>query len=154
MNEEIDPVEKLLASMSPASLNNDLMARLTAARPTAAPMRNAAWSFLARWIAPLGAVAAVALVTVKVLESHNVVTTPVVASVPAKTNSKTMPVIVEDHLLHAREMGVMVGPNQRPYQVMEYQWVESETIVPGANAPKVRLETTRRQIVPVQLEVY
>jgi hypothetical protein len=77
------------------------------------------------------------------------------ASVAAAASpAKAMPMMVENHLTQAREMGVMVGPNRQPYRMMEYQWVEAETIVPGANAPAIRLETTRRQIVPIQLEVY
>lgn len=154
MNEEKDPVEILLERMRPAELNNDLMARLTAARGTIAPARSHWLGGILRWLAPVGAVAGVAFLTVKVLESGpgaqpqsaGVATTPVA--------TKTMPVLVQDNMLKAREMGVIVGPNRQPYQVMEYQWVESEMIVPGANAPAVRVETTRRHIVPVELEVY
>lgn len=151
MNDEMDPVEKLLAGMAPASLGNDLMARLTAARPSAAPARSRVRDIIIRWLVPSAAVACVALVTVKFLDATPQVPTPVaVASSPAKA----MPMMVENHLTQAREMGVMVGPNRQPYQMMEYQWVEAETIVPGSNAPAIRLETTRRQIVPIQLEVY
>ncbi|MEK0449243.1 MAG: hypothetical protein RL088_1511 [Verrucomicrobiota bacterium] len=157
MNEEKDPVEILLERMRPADLNNDLMARLTAARGTIAPARSHWFGGILRWLTPVGAVAAVALLTVKVLDSGTAGTavkpqSAGVATTPVAT--KTMPVLVQDNMLKAREMGVIVGPNRQPYQVMEYQWVESETIVPGSNAPAVRVETTRRHIVPVELEVY
>ena len=147
----MDPVEKLLAGMTPASLSNDLMARLTAARPSAAPARSRVRDIIIRWLVPSTAVACVALVTVKFLDATPQVPAPIaVASSPAKA----MPMMVENHLTQARDMGIMVGPNRQPYQMMEYQWVEAETIVPGSNAPAIRLETTRRQIVPIQLEVY
>ena len=144
-----DPVESLLAQMKPAAMSNDLMARLTAARPVASSKGKRAWSFFGRWLAPIGAVACVALVTVTVLNST---AKPPIA--PLAATQTVMPVFVQDHTLKAREMGVMVGPNRTPYQMVEYQWVESETIVPGKNAPAIRVETTRREIVPVQLEVY
>ena len=147
-------MEILLARMKPAPMNNDLMARLTAARPTTAPKRSSAWSFLGRWAFAAGAVACAAVVTVKVLDSTTTTAKNIAAGNPEKTAAKNMPVIVQDNMLQAREMGVMMGPNRQPYQVMEYQWVESETLVPGTNVPSVRLETTRRQIVPVRLEVY
>ena len=148
MSDEQDPVESLLARLKPAAMSNDLMARLTAARPAPAAKGVRTWDFLRRWVTPLGAVACVALVTVRVLDFTDKPVPPIVAV------SKPMPVIVQNHTLQAREMGVMVGPNRQPYQMVEYQWVESETILPGANAPAVRLETTRREIVPVQLEIY
>ena len=151
MNEEMDPMEKLLAGMTPASFSNDLMARLTAARPSSAPARSRFRDVITRWLLPSAAVACAALVTVKFLDA-----TPQAPASVALTGSltKAMPMMVENHLTQAREMGVMVGPNRQPYQMMEYQWVEAETIVPGSNAPAIRLETTRRQIVPIQLEVY
>ena len=154
MSEEHDPVEMLLARMKPAPMNTDLMARLTAARPTTSPKRSGAWSFLSRWAFAAGAVACAAVVTVKVLDSSTNTAKDIASDNPEKAAAKNMPVIVQDNMLQAREMGVMMGPNRQPYQVMEYQWVESETLVPGTNVPSVRLETTRRQIVPVRLEVY
>lgn len=151
MNDEMDPVEKLLAGMAPASLSNDLMARLTAARPSSVPARLRFRDVITRWLLPAAAVACAAFATVKFLDA-----TPQTAASVAVTSTqpKAMPMMVENHLTQAREMGVMVGPNRQPYQMMEYQWVEAETIVPGSNAPAIRLETTRRQIVPIQLEVY
>lgn len=148
MSEEQDPVEALLARMKPAAMSNELMARLTAARPTSAAKIAKMWDFLRRWVMPVSAVACVALVTVQVLDFT---AKPIP---PVATASKPIPVIVQNHTLQAREMGVIVGPNRQPYQMVEYQLVESETILPGANAPAVRLETTRREIVPVQLEIY
>jgi hypothetical protein len=154
MNEEKDSLEILLERMRPAELNNNLMARLTAARGAIAPARSGwAIGFL-RWLAPVGAVAGVAFLTVKVLDSDPAAKPQTAEVSPAPAVTKKMPVLVQDNMLKAREMGIIVGPNRQPYQVMEYQWVESEMIVPGANAPAVRVETTRRHIVPVELEVY
>ena len=48
MTNDQDPVEALLARMKPAELNNDLMARLTAARSKVTPKRTRAWDFLSR----------------------------------------------------------------------------------------------------------
>ncbi len=154
MNEEKDSLETLLERMRPAQMSNDLMARLTAARATIAPARSRWATGFLRWFAPVGAVAGVAFLTVKVLDSAPDAKPQTADISPAPAVTKTMPVLVQDNMLKAREMGVIVGPNRQPYQVMEYQWVESETIVPGANAPAVRVETTRRHIVPVELEIY
>lgn len=155
MNEEQDPVETLLAQMKPAEMSNDLMARLTGVRSKVAPQPRRKFEFLTRFFIPAATVACVAVLTVKILDSG--VQKPALSSLAAVTPGavqKAMPVVVQDNMLKAREMGVIVGPNRQPYRVMEYQWVESETIVPGTDVPSVRLETTRRQIVPVQIEVY
>ncbi len=136
--------------MKPAPMSNDLMARLTAARPTEAPKRSRTWQLLSRWVLPASAAACAAFITVKVLDfSHE--KKPTAAP---KVATKSLPVVVQDHMLQAREMGVMVGPNRQPYKVMEYQWTEAETILSGPNVPSVRLETTHRQIVPEAIEIY
>lgn len=154
MSDPQDPVEALLMRMKPAPMSNDLMARLTAARPTETPKRSRAWHFLSRWVLPASAAACAALITVKVLDFSHEKKPTASASTPAKSAGKSLPVIVQDHMLQAREMGVMVGPNRQPYKVMEYQWTEAETILSGPNVPSVRLETTHRQIVPEELEIY
>jgi hypothetical protein len=155
MKEENDPVEVLLAKMRPAELNNDLMARLTASRANVVPSKATRGSFLSRLFFPIATVACVAVLTVKFLDGGTKIQSqPPVAATSPETANKQLPVVVQDHLMHARDMGVVVGPNRQPYRVMEYQWVESDTIVPGKNAPAVRLETTRRHIVPVEIEIY
>jgi hypothetical protein len=154
MNEEQDPVETLLARMKPAEMSNDLMARLTAVRSKIAPAPKSRFEFFTRFFIPAATVACVAVLTVKFLDGGVQKPTNALAAAAPTPSQNTMPVVVQDNMLQAREMGVMVGPNRQPYRVMEYQWVESEIIMPGANVPPVRLETTRRQIVPVQIEVY
>ena len=150
MSDPQDPVEALLMGMKPAPMSNDLMARLTAARPTEAPKRSRTWQLLSRWVLPASAAACAAFITVKVLD-FSPEKKPTAAP---KVATKSLPVVVQDHMLQAREMGVMVGPNRQPYKVMEYQWTEAETILSGPNVPSVRLETTHRQIVPEAIEIY
>ena len=155
MNEEQEPVKTLLARMKPAEMSNDLMARLTAVRSQVAPKPKRTFEFFTRFFIPAATVACVAVLTVKLLDGGVQKPAPkAVAEVAPNPAQNAMPVSVPNNMLQAREVGVIVGPNGQPYRVMEYQWVEAETIVSGANVPPVRLETTRRQIVPVRLEVY
>jgi hypothetical protein len=65
-----------------------------------------------------------------------------------------MPFEREDFLLGARDVGFLVGPNQRPYRVVEIEWLEQDTVRPSAQSPGVRVETKRREVIPVALEIF
>jgi hypothetical protein len=164
-----DPIEDALSRMKPAEMPPALMARLTAARAQvagkpeakAAGGRRAGW--LLRWLAPVGVCAAVAVATVAFLESNHAGgsggTQPLIADntgpgtkVPAGGNA--LPFESEDRLVNAREVGFVVAPNRRPFRLMQVDWVQSDTLQPPGGGAAVRVETTRRQVVPVAVEIY
>jgi hypothetical protein len=164
-----DPIEDALSRMKPAELSPEQMARLTAARAEVAPKepeksrgRPAGSAWLTRWLLPVMGCAAVALATVMVLESdkrgepQRVLADNHVR--PFMTNPARqeglVPFDMEDRLVGAREVGLVVAPNQRPIRIMEFDWLQSDTLKPGDGGSAVRVETTRRQVVPVALEVY
>jgi hypothetical protein len=141
-----DPIEDALEKMKPAELPPALMARLTAARPQCANETQGLWR---RWLIPLaaaGCAAALALAYLNFTEN------------PPKpqrlAQAEPLPSERNDYLLASREVGVFVAPNQRPYRVMELEWLEEETIRSGERGPALRVETKRRDVVPVALEIF
>ncbi len=163
-----DPIEDALSRMKPAELSPELMARLTAARARVAPQEEksrgrSAWSiFVTRWLLPAVGCAAVAVATVAVLNSDHPGQQPQILADNPVPPSMTLPpgqdgplpFDIEDRLVGAREVGLVVAPNQRPIRIMEFDWLQSDTLKPGDGGSAVRVETTRRQVVPVSLEVY
>src|SRR5688500_15375018 len=120
----------------------ELMARLTAARAQVVAKEPASGGFWRRWLLPLAAgscAAAVALVFLKRQDPPKPVHPAIAASEP-------LPFEREDFLVGARDVGVLVGPNQRPYRVVEIEWLEHDTVRPSALGPAVRVETTRREV--------
>lgn len=154
-----DPIEDALNRLKPAEMPNDLMARLSAARslianPGAkeAPARQP--GFLARWLLPLGVCAAAAAATVAALQfsGDKPVEPGPVAS--ASESAPAVPFEREDRFVGAREVGLIVPPNQPPIRLMEVEWMEADTLHSGPNGHGVRVETRRRGVVPMTLEVY
>ena len=143
-----DPIEEALRGMRPAELPPQLMARLTAARPQ--PRERSAWqSVLLRWLLPLTASACVAVATFFWLEKNR--PSAVATAVP---ESRALPIESEDYLVGARPVGILVAPNQRPYRLMEVEWLEHETVRAGAGGAALHTATTRRDVIPVALELY
>jgi len=159
-----DPIEDALSRMKPAKLAPDLMARLTAARAKVAgsPPERAGRSWwagvLSRWLLPATACAAVAAATVAYLESGPKAKDSYVDNTPrggmTLPASDALPFESEDRLLGAREVGIVTAPHVRPFRLMEVEWLESDTLQPRDNGSAVRVETTRRQVLPVALEIY
>ena len=147
MNEH-DSIEKALAELKPAELPPQLMARLTAARPQAAKAEpRGLGALLLRWLLPLG-VGACAAVAVLTFLQHDAVKPAV-----AKRNAP-MPFESEERLVSARDMGVVNAPGNRPFRLVEVEWLVSDTVRPRESGPAVRVETTRREVIPVALEIY
>lgn len=165
-----DPIEDALSRMKPAEMPSSLMARLTAARsqvaaqPKAAASAKSAWlNFLNHWVLPASVCAAVAVATVAWLDSGKPPGggTGLIAGDPKpqpktgnQPNVSGLPFESEERLVAAREMGIVAPPHQRPFRVMELEWVQADTLQPGTDGSAVRVETTRRQVVPVALEIY
>jgi hypothetical protein len=148
-----DPLEEALQRMKPAEMPPALMARLTAARPqpreltTPAP---AGWgAFFRRWLIPLTAGTCAAVATVAWLRNND---TPTVTQPPLAQNQT--PYERNDFLTGARDRGVVVAPDQKPYRLMEVEWSEEDTVRPKADGSAIRVETKRRAVVPVPLEVF
>ena len=143
-----DPIEEALRGLRPAEMPPQLMACLTAARPQ--PRERFAWRGLFfRWLLPLTASACVAVATFFWLEKNR---PPAVST--AAQESSALPVESEDFLVRARPVGILVAPNQRPYRLMEVEWLEHETVRNGAGGEALHTATTRRDVIPVALELY
>lgn len=153
---EHDPIEEAVQKLRPAELENSLMARLTAARPLSeSPEKRAAWrELLLRWILPIGTSAGVAVATFALLERHR--TSEERGSAPTATVSADAPLPLEseDFLVSARPVGIVVAPNQQPYRIMDVEWLEHQTMRADADGPALHTATTRREVIPVALEVY
>ena len=143
-----DPIEEALRAMRPAEMPPQLMARLTAARLQ--PRERFAFrGLLFRWLLPLAASACVAVGTFFWLEKDH---SPSVAA--AAPESRALPIESEDYLVGARPVGILVAPNQRPYRLVEVEWLEHETVHTGAGGAALHTATTRRDVIPVALELY
>lgn len=140
-----DPIEEALKRMKPAEMPSDLMARLTAARPQ--PVERPA--FWKRWLLPIAAGATAAILATVWLRNE-----PPQEKKPMIAQAAALPVERNDYLVGTREVGVILGPNQRPYRVMEVEWLEQDTIRPNAAGSAIRVETKRRDVIPVALEIF
>src|SRR5712671_660144 len=113
--------------MRPADLPAHLMARLTAARPrSAADEAPGLWrTILLRWLLPLAASASVAVGTFFWLERNR----PADGSRPAPIaiEDRQPPAENEHYFVAARPVGTLIAPNQRPYRLMEVEWLEHES---------------------------
>ena len=150
MKDPLDPLEDALEKLKPAEMPNHLMARLTALRPQ--PAKASLWERLSRrWLLPVAAGACAAVVALTWLRTADDPTPPPrpqlahVASIPFERN---------DYLVGARDVGVVVAPNQRPYRMIEVEWLEEDTVRASERGPGLRVETKRREIIPVRLEVF
>lgn len=142
-----DPIEEALKRMKPAEMPPDLMARLTAARPQTATNKPAFWL---RWLIPLAAGVTAAVMATVWLRNEPVVE----KGAPPKVATTSIPLECNEYLVGAREVGVVAIPNQRPFRVMEVEWLEQSIIRPDANGPAIRVETKRKDVVPVALEIF
>ena len=141
-----DPIEEALRGMRPAKMPPQLMARLTAARPQPRS-RSGLQDALLRWFLPLTASACVAVATFFWLEKNR-------SSVVTAPGQQPTPVESQDYLVSARPVGIVVAPNRRPYRIMEVEWLEHETVRAGADGSALHTATTRRDVIPVALELY
>lgn len=144
-----DPIEEALKRMKPAEMPSDLMARLTAARPQPKARKRAFWM---RWLIPVGAGATAALMATVWLRHAPSVEKSSQPKIAAASIS--IPVECNDYLVGAREVGVVAIPNQHPFRVMEVEWLEQSIIRTDANGPAIRVETKRKDVVPVALEIF
>lgn len=151
-----DPIEDALEKLRPAALDSSLMARLTAVRPrNDAPEKKSAWrDVLLRWLLPVATSAGVAVATFALLERHRTGGTR--GQVPAVTVASDAPIPVEsqDYLVSARPVGIVIAPNQQPYRIMDVEWLEYQTVRSDADGPALHTATTRRDVIPVALELY
>jgi hypothetical protein len=143
-----DPLEEALEALRPKELEPDLMARLTAARSRLSSSSEKAGPWWRRWLLPVAAGVAAAWLALLWLRP---VDPPPLQQAQAVN---LVPVERSDYLLAAREVGMLVGPNQRPYRVVEIEWLERDVIRGGPEGTSVLVDTKRREVVPVALEVF
>ena len=151
-----DPIEDALCKLRPAELEPALIARLSAARPrNDVPQQKSAWrEVLIRWLLPLAASACVAVATFAVLEHHRTNETHGSAPKDAASAETPLPIESQDYLVSARPVGIVVAPNQQPYRIMDVEWLEYQTVRGSADGPVLHTATTRRDVIPVALELY
>ncbi len=144
-----DPIENALEKMKPADLPPALMARLTAARPQAPlPATGGVAMLFRRWLLPLVAGACASVATIAFLQkSGDPVPTSLSAALP-------LPMEHHDYLLTARDVGVVVAPDKRPFRIVEVEWLEQDTVRSSAGGAGIRVETKRREVIPVALDIY
>lgn len=153
---DLEPIEEALRKLRPAELDASLMARLSAARPAKEmpPEKSPFRGLLLRWLLPLGAGACVAVATFAILERNRAGEARENAAKSSASSETLLPVESQDFLVSARPVGILVAPNQQPYRIMDVQWLEYETVRAGANGPALHTATTRRDVIPVALEIY
>lgn len=141
-----DPIEEALERLKPTEMPAALMARLTAARPQ--PVEQQKVSFWKAWLIPLaGGVTALLL---GLAWFHQDPAT----SKPSKPAVAAIPIQSNDYLVAARAMGTVVAPNNQPYRLVEFEWLEENTVKPSVEGPALRVETKRRNVVPMPVEIY
>jgi hypothetical protein len=145
-----DPIEEALKKLTPDEMPPELMARLTAARSQLVEPSAKRGGFWQRWFLPLAAGGCAALVAFTWLKEQEPSTSPK----PLANAAAPLPFERQDFLVGAREMGVLVGPNMRPYRVMELEWMEQDTVRPNERGPAVLVQTTRREVIPVAMEIF
>ena len=151
-----DPIEEALQKLRPAGLEGSLMARLSAARPRKeTPEKKSAWrEILLRWLLPVATSACVAVGTFAWLEKNRTHEAPNTAARGGPSTDATAPVESQDYLVSARPVGIIVAPNQQPYRIMDVEWMEHETVRASADGRALHTATTRRDVIPVALEIY
>ena len=151
-----DPIEEALQKLRPAGLEPSLMARLSAARPRSeTPPQKSAWrEFLLRWLLPVATSACVAVGTFAWLEKNRTHDAQKTGANSTGSNDAPVPVESQDYLVSARPVGIIVAPNQQPYRIMDVEWLEHETVRAGSDGRALHTATTRRDVIPVALEIY
>ena len=153
---EHDPIEDALGKLRPAELESSLMVRLSAARPRGETAeKKSPWrEVFLRWLLPVAASACLAVATFALLE-HNRKKEPQSGEQKITASAKTpLPVESYDYLVSARPVGIVVAPNQQPYRIMDVEWLEYQTVCESAGGPALHTATTRRDVIPVALELY
>jgi hypothetical protein len=153
---DCDPIEDALRKLRPAELQPALMARLSAARPhTEAPRQKSALrDLLLRWLLPVTASAGVAVATFALLEHHRATDSQRNDVRAVAATDASLPVESQDYLMSARPVGIVVAPDQRAYRIMDVQWLEHQTVRENSGGPVLHTATTRRDVIPVALELY
>lgn len=151
-----DPIEDALQRLRPSDLDSPLMARLTAARPLsdAPAQKSTLRDLLLRWLLPLGTSAGVAVATFAILEQHRNHSAGGNEAKVVESGEAPLPVESQDFLVSARPVGIVVAPDQKPYRIMDVEWLEYQTIRAEAGGPALHTATTRRDVIPVALETY
>lgn len=151
-----DRIEEGLKKLEPGALPPHLMARLTAARPQPVSAgKDSRWhDVLFRWLLPVVASACVAVGTFFWLEHNRRADESGDPGSVASVENRSVPVESQDFLVAARPVGIVVAPNQRPYRIMDVEWLEYETVRSAGGGPAIHTATKRRDVVPVALELY
>lgn len=165
-------IEQRLRAMRPAKPTKQLTDRLAAAlgsyqaatveiTPTDADRSHGAdvrpgsrvieW-LPTRWVFPLAAAACFVVTGLAAfLHSQKVPAPP--HETPAFSAQIFTPVETNSKLVAARDLGVFVADNDKPYRLIETTWVENETSR-SDNGAELLTTQTRSELVPIPMKIY
>ena len=163
MNEDdAEIMEQELGRLKPSAPNDALMHRLRSARrqvrakpvhqdPTFAE-RVSRW-FADWWWLPAGATTVVVGGLILSLRAAPSIST-VANLAPQPVRHVYTPEQVDNYLVEARDLGVFVGSDNRPYKLFRATWVDEADYRADDGNSRMLVTNTREQLVPVALEVY
>jgi hypothetical protein len=162
---EHDPVASLLEALKPAAPSDELMRRLSAARPIARTVvvsRSAKIiAFIPRLSMAAALVALAGALAWKFLPGSaedNLADMPAVTDSPARIPgvlaAATGPLQSRQRLLGVEDLGIARDDQQRPVRFVRARWLDDQTFVQPGGAPPVRQERVREEIVPVAVHTY
>ena len=163
MNEDdAEIMEQELGRLKPSAPNDALMHRLRSARrqvrakpvhqdPTFAE-RVSRW-FADWWWLPAGATTIVVGGLILSLRAAPPVSN-IANLAPLPIQHVYTPEQVDNYLVEARDLGVFVGSDNRPYKLVRATWVDEADYRADDGNSRMLVTDAREQLVPVALEVY
>jgi len=163
---EHDPVAPLLQALQPAAPSDELLRRLSAARPiarTAVPRSAKIIAFIPRLSMAAALIALAGALAWKFLPAGlegSLADVPEIrpqtgAKPPAVLAAAPAPLQTRQRLLGVQDLGVTTrDAQQRPVRYVKARWLDDETVLHPDGAPPVRQERVREEIVPVAVHTY
>ena len=148
MNSPDPEIERLLSRVSPAAPDDELMARLRAARP-AEPKKPV---FLHRWLA-LAAAACIALAWL-FFPSRPAVTQLAKTDVPPAAMPDRKPLESREHLMEVTDFGIVQDRLDRPVRLIGTTWLDETDYAAGPDGKRVTESRVRQEILPVSIQTY
>lgn len=162
---EHDPVASLLKALQPAAPSDELLRRLSAARPIAKTVVVPRSAKIIAFIPRLSMAAALLALTgalawkflpgaVEDTLADLPAATGAPAGIPAVLAAATGPLHSRQRLLGVEDLGIARDDQQRPVRFVRARWLDDQTFLQPGGAPPVRQERVREEIVPVAVHTY
>ncbi|BCU77927.1 hypothetical protein [Luteolibacter sp. LG18] len=145
-----DPLEALLAKLTPTPADPALMQRLRAANPDA-PAKVIHFP-LRRWLAIAAAIAVMAPLAWQSRETpaapRPIATTPAAAPQPGSALES------RQHLMDVTDLGIVTRGDRQPERLIRTTWIDEIYYVPSAGTEPVKEVRLREEVMPVSLTTY